>query len=115
VLGLPVRGESVEEVVHLGDRTLELLPLDALAPRDAELTYLCAAWMALADLEEAQSESRLLDELRRRLGIPGRRALWLHDRAAKLRQETPATVSFWREFDTLVVSAAKALARGEAG
>ena len=114
-LGLPGGSELLDDAVQLGAQRLETLPLEALGPREAELTYLCAAWMALADLEEAPTERTLLEELRQRLRIAPARASWLHDRAQKLRKETPATVSFWREFDTLVVSAARALARGEAG
>jgi|GEM_PF-1982924 len=114
-LGLPSGGDALDEAVQQGERTIERMPLESLNARDGELTYLCAAWMALADLEEVQSERRLLEELRRRLSIAPARAQWLHERATKLRQQTPATVSFWREFDTLVVGAAKALARGEAG
>ena len=114
-LGLPGGSEFLDDAVQLGSQSLETLPLEALGSREAELTYLCAAWMALADLEEDPTERTLLEELRRRLRIVPARASWLHDRAQKLRKETPATVSFWREFDTLVVGAAKALARGEAG
>ena len=114
-LGLPGGSELLDDAVQLGTQRLETLPLEELGPREAELTYLCAAWMALADLEEAPSERTLLEELRLRLRITPARASWLHDRAQKLRKETPATVSFWREFDALVVGAAKALARGEAG
>ena len=112
-LGLPTGGDVLDDAVRHGERSLEGLPLESMTARDGELTYLCAAWMALADLEEAKSEEKLLEELRRRLSIPVARANWLHERARKLRQETPATVSFWREFDTLVVGAAKALARGD--
>ena len=113
-LGLPANSELIEDTVRLEARSLDHLSLEALTPRDAELTYLCAAWMALADLDEVQSERKMLEELCRRLSIAPKRAEWLHEHARKLRQTTPATVSFWREFDILVVGAAKALARGDA-
>jgi hypothetical protein len=112
-LGLPSASTTLDEVVRGGAHTLEMLPLESLSRRDGDLTYLCAAWMALADREEAAAERQLLVDLRRRLAIDETRASWLRARARTLREVTPPTVSFWREFDQLVVSAAKALARGE--
>ncbi len=114
-LGLPETGGALDEAVRQGTRSLDILPLESLTARDGELAYLCAAWMALADLDEVRSERKLLEQLRLRLRIAPPRAEWLHAHATTLRRQTPATTSFWREFETLVVSAARALARGEAG
>jgi hypothetical protein len=111
-LGLSVA--SLDDVARGYVNPFDALPLESLSGRDGELTYLCAAWMALADRDEAAAERHLLAELRRRLGIRETRASWLRARARALREMTPPTTSFWREFDHLVVSAARALARGDA-
>lgn len=112
-LGLPETGGALDEAVRHGTRSLDTLPLESLSTRDGELTYLCAAWMSLADHDEARSERKLLEQLRLRLQIAPSRAEWLRAHAAKLRAQSTAP-SFWREFETLVVTAARALARGEA-
>jgi len=56
-------------------RPVEQLALEKLSPRDKAFAYACAAWMARADEEVAESEGTLLNDLAKRLGLgPGRQA-----------------------------------------
>jgi uncharacterized tellurite resistance protein B-like protein len=93
----------------------EALDASRLAERDRELVYLCAAWMALADEVEDPSETRVLERLQDRFGIAADRAGWLKERAQELREEQSPDGSWWRAFDRLVVSAARALGQGGEG
>ena len=109
-LGLVMPGD---EELTANDRqppAPEELMVDQLRERDRELIYLCAAWMALADDEEAPDEVAVLDRLKERLDLDDERAGWLHDQAGILRQSSKETgASWWRAFDMVVVKAAKAL------
>ena len=87
----------------------EDLDVSRLNERDKELVYLCATWMALADEVEDVSETHVLDRLQARFGIEEDRATWLEARAAELRGSVSASTSWWRAFNQLVVTAAKAL------
>ena len=111
--GLPERGKQLDEALA-APRPWEALPLAALKGRDADIVYLCAAWMALADREQATEETELLVQLRAALHIDEARASWLGRRAEDLRMDTPPSVSWWRELELLVVGAAKAIAAGSA-
>ena len=93
----------------------EQLDAEVLGQRDRELVFLCAAWMALADEVEDPSETQILERLQARFHLDGERAEWLKARAASLRSGRPVAGSAWREFDALVVAAARALDEKDAG
>src|SRR6185295_10493406 len=57
--GLPERGAHLDEALR-APRPFDALPLASIHGRDAEIVYLCAAWMALADREQAAEETSLL-------------------------------------------------------
>jgi hypothetical protein len=111
--GLPERGAHLDDALH-APRPFEALALSSLHGRDADIVYLCAAWMALADREQATEETSMLAELRVALGLDEARAGWLASRAVDLRMTTPPSDSWWRELELLVVGAAKAIAHGDA-
>jgi len=109
-LGLVLPADHDHGTFGAGPLRLEDLSFEALSPRERELVYVCAAWMALADAVEQDAEVQLLRALGARLGLEGERADWLHARAAELRQAQAAAPStWWRAFDRLVVEAARAL------
>jgi len=87
----------------------EELDLSGLTERDRELIYLCAAWMAMADEVEQPEETAMLVRVRTQLGLSKERASSLKGQAVGLRQSRPPGHSWWREFDALVVEAARAL------
>ena len=91
----------------------EDLDISALAKRDLDLVFLCAAWMALADDVEHESETKVLERLSQRFELAPSRVEWLREAAARLRREQTPDLSWWRAFDRLVVQAAKALAEDE--
>lgn len=92
----------------------EELDVSRLDERDRELVYLCAAWMALADKVEDTSETQVLERLQARFSIGDARAEWLRELAKDLREEQSPNGSWWRAFDRLVMTAAKALQDGTA-
>jgi len=93
----------------------EELDVQGLRPRDRELVYLCATWMAMADTVEDPHETELLARLRARLGVSDARAERLKVRAVELRQsQSVSKATWWRSFDKLVVEAARALESGAA-
>lgn len=93
----------------------EELDVSALGSREREMVYLCAAWMAMADQVEDPEETALLQRIERRLDISADRGAWLKERAIALREEQATErATWWRSFDKLVVSAARALGAGEA-
>ncbi|MGF1466108.1 MAG: hypothetical protein ACFCGT_08230 [Sandaracinaceae bacterium] len=114
-LGLVLPGDRDLTSPDRRPLTPEALPVAGLGDRDRELIYLCAAWMALADNVEDPTEQSMLDRIGRRLALPPDRLAWLRERAAVLRQEQTPDATWWRAFDRLVVSAARAMAtaRGE--
>lgn len=89
----------------LGD--LDALPLADLSPCEAMLTYSAAVWMALADAVQHRSESRSLEELRRRLRIDPETARMLaaHARWVRTSSERP----WHREADHLLSELARRL------
>lgn len=91
----------------------EKLVVDKLNHRDKELVYLCAAWMAMADEVEDPSETQILDRLQARFELTDERSAWLEERAKDLREHQAPSGSWWRAFDQLVTSAAKALSEEE--
>ena len=108
-LGLVTPRDDVLDALERGAVPLEELPFEWLTQREKELTYLCASWMVLADGEAALDETMLLEKMRTMLKVDERRAAWLRQRALSMRTQTPPSTSWWREFDTLVVDAARAL------
>ena len=93
----------------------EELDVSALGSREREMVYLCAAWMAMADQVEDPEETALLERIQRCLEIAPDRGAWLKERAIALRESQAAErATWWRSFDKLVVSAARALGAGEA-
>jgi aspartate ammonia-lyase len=87
----------------------EEFEVGALTPRDREIVYLCAAWMAVADSIEQPEETDVLRRLQARLAISDGRARWLKAHAIELRISLPPSPSWWRTFDRLLVRAAQAL------
>lgn len=86
---------------------LATIPLAQLEPREAMLTYCAAAWMALADAIQRQSESRSLELLRQRLRIDPETARLL---AAHARWVRTSTERPWhREIDHLLSELARRL------
>jgi hypothetical protein len=89
---------------------LDELDVSPLGRRDRELVYVCAAWMAMADLEEQSEETAVLDTVRARLAIEAVDAAALKVRAGELRKRQASDrTSWWRAFDKLVVEAARSL------
>lgn len=86
----------------------EELAVGALATRDREIVFICAAWMALADQVEDPSETQVLARLQKAFEISDERAQVLRASAHTLTDKQ-ASFSWWRAFDSLVVEAAKAL------
>jgi hypothetical protein len=86
---------------------LSAVPLARLSPRDAMLTYCAASWMALADAIQWESESRSLEELRRRLRIDAETARLLHAHARWVR--TSSERPWHREADHLLSELARRL------
>ncbi len=89
---------------------MSTIGLDQVSKRDADIVFICAAWMALADRIEDPREAQLLEVLQEKLRITNERAQTLKERARDLRRETPATVSWWKQFEILVVRAARLVA-----
>jgi len=87
----------------------EKLEISSLAPRDKELIYLCAAWMAFADEIEDPAETKILERLQTRFELEDERSAWLKERASELRKTQAPSASWWRAFNQLVVEAARAL------
>ncbi|MCC7538118.1 MAG: TerB family tellurite resistance protein [Deltaproteobacteria bacterium] len=108
-LGMVTPRDNVISALERGSASISDIPFAWLKPREKELAYLCAAWMLLADGESAASETSLLDELRRALDVPAARAEWLRQKALEVRSTQKPTASWWREFDRLIVGAARAL------
>lgn len=109
-LGLVLPADRGVTCVDRPPVSLEELDVSSLRPRDRELVYLCAAWMAVADAVEEPEERDLLARLRARLGLAEERARWLEQRAMELRkQQSVARTTWCRSFDTLVVEAARVL------
>lgn len=111
-LGLVLPGEkdltTSSEIVP----GVEQLDFSRLTPRDRELVYVCAEWMAFADSVRDADERALLARLRERLEVREEDAQALHQIAASLHETHAAERgSVWRAFDRLVVEAARTLAK----
>jgi aspartate ammonia-lyase len=109
-LGLVLPGEKDLASPDRKPVPLASLDVSGLERRDRELVYVCAAWMAMADREEQTEETKVLDEVRERLEIDGKRAgeLMTHAKALREKQDVERS-SWWRAFDRLVVEAARSL------
>lgn len=115
-LGLVLPGEREIASMDVAPPTLDALDLGGLEPRDRELVYVCAQWMALADSVEQDEEAELLRRLRAKLEVDDARAAALRRIAVALRErQLLERSSWWRAFDRLVVEAARALVAAEAG
>lgn len=105
-LQLNMNPEEVTKKLHAGSVPLE--DADQMSPRYRELLYLCAAWLAFADEEEAAQEKQLLEEVGVTLKIDESKAHELRDRIIKLRQEKAEFVPkseelpWWEEFERLL-------------
>ncbi len=110
-LGLVLPGEQDVTATDHAPPSVEELDVAALAPRDRELVYVCAEWMALADSVEQAEEAELLVRLRAKLGVEASRAKELREIAVGLHaKQVVERGSWWRAFDRLVVEAARTLA-----
>lgn len=109
-LGLVLPGERDLASPDRKPVPLASLDVSALARRDRELVYVCASWMAMADLEEQLEETAVLVEIRDRLELDPARAteLMKHARTLRDRQNVERS-TWWRAFDKLVVEAARSL------
>ncbi len=111
-LGLVLPGEKDVAASTEPVRDLDALDFSRLTPRDRELVYVCAEWMAFADSLRKEEESALLGRLRAKLGVGPEQAEALHASAAVLHERhTVEGGSVWRAFDRLVVEAARMLAK----
>lgn len=109
-MGLVLPGDRDLTAPERKPLRLDELDLSGLDARDREMIYLCAAWMAIADSVEEPEETELLGELRRKLEIESARGQWLKKRAFSLHESGSSRVtSWWRNFDTLVVDAVRAI------
>lgn len=109
-LGMVTPRDDVLASLERGAVPIADIPFEWLRPREKEIAYLCAAWMLLTDGETAAAEKSLLEELRRALDVEAARAEWLREKALEVRSARAPSSSWWREFDRLIVEAARALA-----
>lgn len=89
---------------------VEDLAVDKLGQQDRELIYLCAAWMALADEIVLSAEAELLERMAEHFSLSPVRSGRLREISIELREHQPPTEAWWRDFDELVVEAARMLA-----
>lgn len=109
-LGLVLPGERDLTSPDRKPVPLASLDVSGLPPREREIVYVCASWMAMADHEQQAEEAAVLDDLRRLLGIDDAHGKALMQRAEGLRaRQDVEKSSWWRAFDRLVVEAARAL------
>lgn len=108
-LGMVTPRDNVLSALERGAASVSDIPFEWLKPREKELAYLCAAWMLLTDGETASAEKNLLEDLRTALDVPAARAEWLREKALEVRSAQKPSASWWREFDRLIVGAARAL------
>lgn len=105
-LQLNMNSEEVTKKLTAGSVSLE--GVEKMSQQDCELLYLCAAWLAFADNEEASEEKQMLEEVGVTLKIDESKAQELRDRLIKLRQEkaefVPQSEKFpwWEEFERLL-------------
>ena len=110
-LGLVLPGERDLTAPDQAPPSLEMLDFSGLGPRDRELVYVCAEWMAQADSVEQAEEAELLTRLRAKLGVEDARATDLRTIAVTLHaKQVVERGSWWRAFDRLVMEAARSLA-----
>lgn len=110
-LGLVLPGERDLTAPDQAPPSLEMLDFGGLSPRDCELVYVCAEWMAQADSVEQAEEAELLSRLRDKLGVAASRATDLRTIAVNLHaKQVVERGSWWRAFDRLVMEAARSLA-----
>jgi DnaJ-domain-containing protein 1 len=110
-LGLVLPGERDLTAPDQAPPSLEMLDFSGLSPRDRELVYVCAEWMAQADSVEQAEEAELLARLRDKLGVETTRATELRTIAVNLHaKQVVERGSWWRAFDRLVMEAARSLA-----
>jgi aspartate ammonia-lyase len=85
--------------------------LEDLSEDDAELVYLCGAWLAEIDDEIAQEELVLLDNIRKQLNIQTSKAEKLKKKVKEIRQKKTELIPqweaspWWEEFERLLVDA----------
>jgi tellurite resistance protein len=111
-LGLVLPGEQDVTATDHAPPSIEELDTVGLGPRDRDLVYVCAEWMALADSVQQAEEKELLSRLRARLHVDEARAAELQTLARTLHEkQVVERGSWWRAFDRLVVEAARSLAK----
>lgn len=107
--GMVTPRDNVIASLERGAASVNDIPFEWLKPREKDLAYLCAAWMLLTDGETAASEKSLLEDLRKALDVQPARAEELRERALQVRNTQKPSASWWREFDRMLVEAARAL------
>ncbi len=95
-LQLEMGKEEVQESMDRGSVLLE--GLDKLIDQDADLAYMCAAWLAAVDDDIAQKEVELLEEIRQALNILPVKATHLREIVKSIRNEKAELVPQWEEF-----------------
>ncbi|MDF5712491.1 MAG: hypothetical protein PUP93_01055 [Rhizonema sp. NSF051] len=109
-LQLEITKDEVSEILSHGSTQLE--GLETLNPKDRDLIYLCATWVASADGSVAEAEEKLLDEVRDLLKLDAAKANKLRDKVRTIREERSEFVPkseelpWWDEFERILLKAA---------
>ncbi|MEG4501779.1 lyase family protein [Microcoleus sp. F10-C6] len=108
-LQLQLSKDEISNILSRG--SVELEGLDTINPKDRDLLYLCASWVASADGSVAGSEEKLLDNLRTLLNMEQAKAEQLRNQVKTIREERSEFIPkseelpWWDEFERILVKA----------